>query len=311
MINLYHSLHEVPRSDRTVATLGTFDGVHLGHQVIIRGVVEKARAIGGRSLVITFHPHPPSVLRKTGDSVPILSTIEERVTEMEKLGVDAMVVLAFTPEFAATPWQEFCRQLVAEIGVAHMIVGHDHAFGRNREGNAESLKAFGIDHGFTVEEAGPFVLGEETVSSTKIRRALQSGDLERGTSFLGRRYRLTGTVVRGDGRGRQLGIPTANIHPASPEKLVPADGVYCVGVEVDGVWFSGMANIGLRPTFTDASRRTIEVNLFDFDRDIYERSVTVEFRKFVRSERKFASKEEFLAQLERDRGTCRGDAPER
>ncbi len=304
-MKVYHSLGEVPYDERTIVTIGTFDGVHRGHRRIIEAVTEKAHEIGGRGLVITFHPHPQVVLRKSGDSVPLLSTIDERIEELEKLGIDGMVVLGFTPEFAATPWQEFCNELMTEVGIAHMIVGHDHAFGKNREGNVESLKAFGDEHGFTVQEIGPLLIENEAISSTKIRRALQAGDLVKATGYLGRPYSLYGTVVRGDGRGRELGIPTANIHPLSREKLIPCDGVYCVRIGIEAEMFEGMANIGVRPTFTDASTRTIEVNIFDFERDIYEQRVKVEFRKFVRSEQKFGSKEEFLRQLESDRSVCR------
>jgi riboflavin kinase/FMN adenylyltransferase len=195
--------------------------------------------------------------------------------------------------------------LIDRIGLAEFVVGHDHAFGKGRQGTAEALTGYGAERGFGVTEIGPLLAGEETISSTKIRRALLAGDLEKANDYLGRAYSIEGTVVRGDGRGRTLGIPTANIRPNDPAKLVPMNGVYCVRLTVDGETFGGMANIGVRPTFTDAVERTIEANLFDFDRDIYERSVTLEFRKFVRSERKFASGEEFLEQLEKDREVCR------
>lgn len=304
-MKLYRSLEEIPKGSRAVATIGTFDGVHRGHRRIINELTAKARELGAMSLVITFHPHPQEVLRRTDESVPILTTLEERMAELEKLGVDAMVVIPFTRELADTPWQEFCELLIREIGLTHLVVGHDHAFGRNREGNAESLRRYGAERGFGVAEIGPLLSGEETISSTKIRRALMSGDVAKATDFLGRPYALEGTVVRGDGRGRQLGIPTANIRPLDPSKLVPVNGVYCIRLQVDGRWLDGMGNIGVRPTFTDATVRTIEVNLFDFDDDIYDRRVTLEFRKFVRSEQKFASGAEFLAQLEKDRATCR------
>jgi len=302
---LYNSFEEIPREDGTAVTIGTFDGVHLGHRLIVDALLAKAGELGGRSLVITFHPHPQELLRKTGESVQILTTIDERIAEMKRLGVDAMAVLPFTQELADTPWRSFCDLLIEEVGLAHFVVGHDHAFGKNREGNAEALKGYGAERGFGVTEIGPLLVDEETVSSTKIRRALLAGDLEKATRYLSRPYAIEGTVVRGDGRGRTLGIPTANIHPNDPAKLIPCNGVYCVALTVDGDTFDGMANIGVRPTFTDGSARTIEANLFDFDRDIYERSVTLEFRKFVRSERTFGSKEEFLEQLERDRAMCK------
>ncbi len=305
MITLYRSFEEIPYADRTAITIGTFDGVHRGHQIIIDALTSKARELGGRSLVITFHPHPQEVLRRTDDPVPILTTIEERARELGKLGVDSMAVLEFTHQFAATPWQTFCEMLIRQVGAAHIIVGHDHAFGQNREGNADSLRQFGAEHGFGVMEIGPLVVGEETISSTKIRRALLAGDLGKATEYLGRPYSLDGMVVKGDQRGRTLGIPTANIRPLDPAKLIPANGVYAIRLGLDREYFHGMANIGVRPTFTQGVERTIEANLFDFDRDIYDRAVTIEFRKFVRSERRFASKDEFLAQLDQDRAACR------
>ena len=239
--------------------------------------------------------------------MPLLTTIDERIAEFEKLGVDGVLVLPFTAEFAALPWQEFFDMLLKHCGVAHIIFGHDHAFGRNREGNAASLRGYGAEHGFGVTEIGPLVIEGEAISSTKIRRALVAGDIEKASHYLGRPYGIIGTVVRGDGRGRTLGIPTANIRPTDQAKLIPPNGVYCVSLTVDGESFAGMANIGVRPTFTEGTERTIEANLFDFDRDIYERTVLLEFRKFVRSERKFSSGEEFLAQLDKDRAVCRGE----
>lgn len=302
---LYHSFEEIPREDGTAVTIGTFDGVHLGHRLIVDALLERGRELGGRSLVITFHPHPQELLRKTGESVSILTTIEERIAEMKRLGVDAMAVLPFTQELADTPWRTFCDRLIEQVGLGHFVVGHDHAFGKNREGNAEALKGYGAERGFGVTEIGPLLVDGETISSTKIRRALQAGDIEKATRYLGRHYSLQGSVVRGDGRGRTLGIPTANIRPHDSAKLIPVNGVYCVRLTVDGDSFAGMANIGVRPTFTDGTARTIEANLFDFDRDIYEHSVTLEFLKFVRSERTFGSKEEFLEQLEKDRAACK------
>jgi len=307
-MKLHHSIADVPFRADTVVTIGTFDGVHRGHRLIIDELIATAGKLNGRSLIITFHPHPQEVLRKTGSSVPILTTIDERAAEMERLGVDDMAILPFTRELADTPWQEFCEWLIRGVGVAHIIVGHDHAFGRNREGNAESLRRLGAERGFGITEIGPLVVGDEAISSTKIRRGLLGGDLARANDYLGRPYSIQGTVVRGDGRGRTLGIPTANIRPLDPAKLIPMNGVYCVSLTVDGERFDGMANIGVRPTFTEGVEKTMEVNLFEFDRNIYGHVVMLEFRKFVRSEQKFGSKEEFLAQLERDRGACRASS---
>ncbi len=259
-------------------------------------------------MVLTFDPHPQEVLRKTGSPVPILTPIEVKLRLLASLGIDATIVLPFTREFAATPWQNFIDQLIEYAGLAHMVVGHDHAFGRNREGNAESLREYGAEKGFTFTQVGPLFVDGEMISSTKIRQALSEGKTEQANRWLDRPYALSGTVVRGDGRGRQIGVPTANIRPLHPNQLVPANGVYAVrmsiGEENQRSIHSGMANIGVRPTFTDGSERTLEVHLFDFADELYHREVTVEFLKFIRSERKFGSKEEFLAQLEKDREAC-------
>lgn len=299
----YHSLDELP-AGRRVLTIGTFDGIHLGHRSILDALLDAARQKEAGSLVITFDPHPQQVLRRTGDSVPVLTTIDERAAILESLGIDELAVIPFTQEFAGTPWQDFCEVLIEKAGLVHFVVGHDHAFGRNREGNAEALRQLGAERNFGVTEIGPLFIADEAISSTKIRRALHAGDIDKATLYLGRPYALDGIVVRGDGRGRTLGIPTANIRPIDDTKLIPMNGVYCVGLDEGGQTYRGMANIGVRPTFTDGSVRTIEANLFDFDRDIYERSVRLEFRKFVRSERTFASADEFLGQLAHDRACC-------
>jgi riboflavin kinase/FMN adenylyltransferase len=306
-MTVYRSFTEIPFDAKTVTTIGTFDGVHLGHRHIISTLLERGRQLNARTVVITFHPHPQVVLRRKGDTVPILTTIDERIELLKGLGVDAIVVLPFTPETAATPWEEFAGELLTQMGIAHIVFGHDHAFGKGRAGTAEVMETLGKERGFGVTRVAPLTVDGEAVSSTKIRHALQAGDLTTAQRYLGRRYSVAGTVVRGDGRGRQLGIPTANIRPTEAEKLVPATGVYCVGFAVDGENHRGMANIGRRPTFTHDLDRTIEVNVFELDRDIYEHSVTVEFLKFVRSEQKFASAKAFLEQLAVDRRVCGGN----
>lgn len=304
-MNVHREIGGPGRDPRTCLTIGTFDGVHRGHRLILEELRRHAADLAGRSMVITFHPHPQLVLRRHGDSVPTLTTLDERVALLESAGVNDLLILEFTPEVAATPWQEFARRLIDTIGVGHMIFGHDHAFGRDRQGTASTVRLLGESEGFGVTEVGPLIVDGETISSTKIRRALATGDLDRATEYLGRHYSLRGRVVRGDGRGRTLGIPTANIEPLDPAKLIPMEGVYAVSMEIGGVTARGMANIGRRPTFTTGGGRTIEVNLFDFDDDIYHNVVRVVFRKFVRSERKFDSVDEFLAQLEEDRIFCR------
>lgn len=304
-MKIHRGIDNVRTDRRTALTMGTFDGVHLGHRLIIEELLRQAAILEGRSLLVTFHPHPQLVLRRHGDTVPILTTIEERLDLLEGCGVDEVLVMEFTPATAATPWREFAQLLIDRVGIGHMIFGHDHAFGKNREGTARAVRELGDTEGFQVTEVAPLYINGETVSSTKIRRALLGGDLDLAERYLGRRYSFQGRVIKGDGRGRKLGIPTANIEPLDPAKLIPMEGVYSVSMVLNDREIRGMGNIGRRPTFTDGRERTIEVNLFDFDEDIYHNVVTLVFRKFVRSERKFGSAEEFLEQLDSDRAFCR------
>ncbi len=306
-MKIYYDISDVPHRPDTALTIGTFDGVHRGHRAILEELLRAARGMNGRSMVLTFDPHPQEVLRKTGEAVPLLTPIALKLELLESLGVDGVIVVPFTREFAATPWREFVASLIEKVGLAHMVVGHDHAFGKNREGNAESLREYGAERGFTFTQVGPLLVNGEAISSTKIRRAIAEGKVEEANEWLGRPYALQGTVVKGDGRGRQLGIPTANIRPGSESQLVPHNGVYCVRLrrENDPRAYRGMANIGVRPTFTEGRVRTIEANLFDFDDELYHQRVTLEFLSFVRFEETFPSKEAFLARLEEDRRICR------
>lgn len=306
-MNIYRAIGDVPYQPHTALTIGTFDGVHRGHQAILGELLRVAEELNGRSLVLTFDPHPQEVLRKTGDAVPVLTPIDIKLELLERIGIDGVIIVPFTREFAATPWREFVADLIEHVGVDHMVVGHDHAFGKNREGNAESLREYGSERGFAVTQVGPLLVGEEAISSTKIRRAIGEGKIEEANKWLDRPYAVRGTVVKGDGRGRQLGIPTANIRPESQAQLIPHNGVYCVRLrrENDDRHYGGMANIGVRPTFTDGTQRTIEANLFDFDDELYHQQVTLEFLSFVRFEKTFPSKEAFLDQLELDRATCK------
>ena len=238
----------------------------------------------------------------------MLTPIETKLELFREYGIDATVVHPFTKEFAATPWQRFVDQMIDQIGLHHMVVGHDHAFGKNREGNAESLREYGAEKGFTFTQVGPFLMEDVAISSTKIRRALLDGNLEQANLWLDRPHSIRGNVVHGDGRGKELGIPTANVHPEPDTALVPKNGVYCVQMEVGSgektMKYGGMANIGVRPTFTDGSLKTVEVHLFNFNDELYHQLVTVEFLKFVRFEQTFASKDAFLARLEEDRRIC-------
>lgn len=289
-------------SIKACLTVGTFDGVHRGHQGVISLMRKTADAQGLRVVVVTFDPHPQIVLAKPGrEPLALLTTIEERCERLAHVGVDEVVVIPFTHEFAQTSAESFIRQLVSTIDVQHFFIGHDHAFGKDRGGNEELLRHLGVELGFDVERIPPLETDGLVVSSTLVRAALKSGDVEAATAMLGKPYALRGTVVQGDGRGRTLGIPTANIVPTNPHKLMPANGVYVVSMLIDGSEHVGMANIGVRPTFTNDTAPILEVHILQFDNDLYNTTLDVQFHARLRGEQKFGSREEFLAQLEHDK----------
>lgn len=294
---------DIPFNENSAITVGTFDGVHCGHRGIIRRMKEVATPVEARTVVVTFDPHPQIVLHKEDrPHVELLSTIEERCDALESVGVDMVVVIPFTLEFAATPPEDFIRNVIVEtIGVRHFFIGHDHNFGRDREGNEALLSSLGQEIGFSVERIGPLTCNDLVVSSTKIRKALQSGDVATAATMLDTPYVLTGTIIQGDGRGRQLGFPTANVDVDDKHKLMPGKGVYVVSLTTDNNTYAGMANIGVRPTFKDDNKIVLEVNLVDTTLDLYGKTVRIEFHTFLRGELRFASKEALLEQLERDK----------
>ena len=311
-MNIARSVQETGRDPGSVVTVGTFDGVHLAHAEIIREVVSRAKMREGRSVVVTFDPHPKQVVGPAGRPVELLSTIGERIDLIGTLGVDILLVLEFTYAFSRiSPRDFYCTYIVDGTGVDEVIVGYDHMFGRDRTAGIDDLVKLGKEFDFSVFAVHPFTVEGVTVSSTVIRNALGAGDVEKAARFLGRPYSLGGTVVRGDGRGRTIGFPTANIHPGSPSKIVPAHGVYAVGVRLGNEQYYGMMNIGFRPTVATVSRETLEVHLFDFDRDIYGEQVAVSFLRRLRDERKFDSLSDLVEQLGKDREEARQSALQR
>ena len=295
-------VEEAGHDPGSVVTVGTFDGVHRAHAEIIREVVTRARMREGRSVVVSFDPHPKQVVGAHPESVELLTTIDERVALIRDLGVDVLLLLEFTYAFSRISPEEFYRTFIVEgTGLDEVIVGYDHMFGRDRAAGIDELVKMGKRFGFSVFAVHPFTVGGETVSSTAIRAALGAGAVERAALFLGRPYALEATVVPGDGRGKTLGFPTANLLPVSPLKVVPADGVYAVAVTVGAEERPGMMNIGRRPTVREGEPRTLEVHLLDFDRDIYGTRLTVSFLRRLRDEKKFASLSDLVRQLAEDR----------
>lgn len=299
-------LGDISRNAQSVVTLGTFDGVHRGHRSILDYLLRRSKENRGASTVITFDPHPREILR--GKRVPLLTTIAERASILEKLGVDRFIVLPFTEKLAMMPARAFVEEvLVGAVGMCEIVIGYDHAFGRNREGDAALLRSMGPRFNFAVDVIPAQVVDAHVVSSTEIRRALLDGErLDEATAMLGRPYQLTGEVVSGDRRGRTIGFPTANLRLADDRKVIPVDGVYAVCVEsevLDDAAF-GMMNIGVRPT-VDGKKHLLEVNLFDFDGDLYGQELRVEFLGRLRAERKFDSLEDLRRQLHEDRSRCK------
>ncbi len=285
----------------SVLTVGTFDGVHLGHQEVVRYVVARARERGAPALVVTFDPHPRTVVR--GESVPLLTTVEERAALLDERGIAHTLVLPFTPEFAALPAADFVRQvLVDKLRVGEVVIGYDHGFGRRREGNADLLRRLGPELGFAVDVIPAHLVARHAVSSSQIRALLQTGDVAQAAALLGRPYRLSGTVVEGDRRGRLIGFPTANIEPP-PEKLVPLAGVYAVRVQVEGQAWPAMMNIGTRPTFNGVEQR-VEAHLLGFSGDLYGKPLSVEFIARLRDEQRFSGIDALRKQLEDDAARC-------
>jgi riboflavin kinase / FMN adenylyltransferase len=297
---IFDDLAEVPANKNTIITLGTFDGIHLGHNVILEKVIAASAREKARSMLVTFEPHPRNVLSKDF-SLKILSTRREKIELLEKLDLDNIFFVKFTKEFALQTAEEFFQKYVIEgIGVKEIIVGYDHHFGKGRMGNLEMLKEIGSKHGFNVTVVDEVKLNDQTISSTKIRNALSAGDIELANSYLGRYYSFSGTVVEGDKRGRDLGFPTANIKLEEEFKMLPASGIYAVEVIIDSRKLYGLLSIGTRPTFHTDGNIVPEVYLFDFEKDLYGDFVTVNLIKMLRDQEKFSSPGDLIAQMKKD-----------
>ncbi len=298
-----HSVTEIRRQPNSAVTVGSFDGVHLGHREILRDVVSRAASLKGRSVVVTFDPHPREVVGRT--PIAQLTSLAERLDEFAVFGVDVTLILKFTYDFSRLTAREFYQRFIIDgVGAAEVVEGHDHMFGRDREAGVAALIELGKEFGFTTTTVHPVMIDGEVVSSSGIRESLLGGDVAKAARFLGRPYQLTGTVVRGDGRGAEIGFPTANLEPIPRQKLIPADGVYFVSADVGEKKMHGMLNIGTRPTFTAGVQRSVEVHLFDFNGAIYGTEVTVRFHQRLRQEKQFSSKDEFITQLQHDRSIC-------
>nr|WP_319510561.1 bifunctional riboflavin kinase/FAD synthetase [uncultured Draconibacterium sp.] len=286
-----------------VVTIGTFDGLHKGHQSVIEQLKELAKEIDGETVIFTFYPHPRIVTSPNETSLRLLTTKEEKIKLFEKFGVDHLIIYPFNEEFAEITYTEFVKDiLVNKIGTRCLVVGYDHRFGKNREGGYEYLQKCAEKNNFTVKKTDALSVEAEKVSSTKIRAALQSGDIKKANQYLGYEFTLHGTVVQGMQLGRKLGFPTANIEASDKYKIIPGYGVYAVLIEIGDQQYKGMLNIGTRPTFNNnADNRSIEVNIFDFSGDMYGQNITLVFIDKIREEQKFAGIEALVEQLKNDK----------
>lgn len=300
-MRIVRSIAEAGYERNSVVTVGTFDGVHLAHAEIVREVLHRAKRCEGRSVIVTFNPHPKEVTGKK-DSPPLLTTLEERVEIFEALGVDVLFVVNFTFAFSRLTSKQFYRQYLVEgTGLGEVVVGYDHMFGRDREAGIEELVRMGKEFDFSVFAVHPFTVDEEPVSSSLIRDALRAGNVERARKFLGRPYRFSGKVIKGDGRGKSLGYATANLDTSSERKMLPRNGVYLVGTTRGTDQHFGMMNIGTRPTVKSNAGEIVEVHLFDFNEDIYGELLAITLLKRLRDEQRFPSLEDLISQLHRDR----------
>lgn len=306
-MQIHRYSHSLPIFRRSVITIGTFDGVHTGHHQIIAQLKASAQEADGETVIITFHPHPRRVVGGQQSDLRLLNSLSERIELLEKSGIDHLVIVPFTEDFAQQTALEYVEKfLIAHFAPHTIIIGYDHRFGKNREGNYQLLEALKEKHGYRIHEISEKILHNITISSTRIRQALLNGSVCEANDFLGYPYFLQGEIVEGKKLGRTIGYPTANIRLTDEEKLVPANGVYAVracliGESKDNApQLDGMMNIGVRPT-VDGTTRTIEVNLFDFDRDIYGQQLRVYLYKRLRGEVRFEGLEALKAQLAKDK----------
>ena len=301
-VKIHYDLDSISELKHTAVTTGTFDGVHLGHKTIIDKLISVAKQIDGESVLLTFYPHPRMVLFPDDHQIRLLNTQSEKEQLLESCGIDHLVVINFTKEFSRLSSLEFVRNILAnKLKAKKLLIGYDHHFGRNREGSFAHLLEFGSLYGFEVEEIPAKDIDEVAVSSSKIRKAIEAGDIDTANKYLGYAYSFTGKVIKGKQLGRTIGYPTANIAITDPYKLIPAIGVYAVKVMFAKQTYEGMLSIGKNPTVSNQNILSIEVNIFEFNADIYNKEITVFIYKKLRDEEKYSSLDELKAQLAVDK----------
>ena len=303
-----HGLENFPADEASIVTIGTFDGVHLGHQQILKQLIDTSRKSKLKSVLLTFFPHPRMVLQPD-ISMRLIQTIQEREKALQKTGLDYLVIHPFSTEFSRLSADDYVKQiLVEQLNVRKVVVGYDHRFGRNRTASLEDMYHYADIHVFEVIEINAEKIESTAVSSTKIRKAIDEGNIELANTYLGHSFTIEGMVINGDKRGRELSYPTANIDLQNPHKIVPKQGVYLVKSNLEDRIIYGMMNIGTKPTF-NAAMPSIEVHFLDWNGNLYGQAVQVELLKWVREERKFNTVEELQTQIQADEQYCRSSIP--
>lgn len=300
-MRIFKHIDEIQFDKNTVLTIGTFDGVHLGHQEILKKLFERTRFHKGRSFLVTFHPHPRKIVSKAND-LKVLTTPDEKAFILDKMGLENLFILNFTKEFSQNSPEEFFRNFIIDkIGLKEIVVGHDHKFGKGRQGTSDTLMKLGKEFGFSVTLVDEFKVNDETISSTKLRQAITVGDILKTNKYLGRYYSFSGEVVAGDKRGRELGYPTANVKLNDGDKLLPGLGIYAAEVVIGNEKYGALLSIGRRPTFYDNGAIVPEVYIYNFNKDIYGHNIKTSVLQKIRDEEKFSSPEDLIAQMDKDK----------
>lgn len=301
----YNNISEITNLQNAIVTIGTFDGVHLGHQKIIKRLLEIKEQKGGETVLFTFAPHPRKVLFPDQKDLRLITTTEEKCELLKQFGIDHVLVYPFTKAFSQMQANDYVTEIIAKgLHTKKLVIGYDHRFGSDREGNIDTLKALSISNHFTVEEIPVQEINMLNVSSSRIRKAIEEGDIDTAHAYLGYHFFISGEVVKGKQLGRTIGYPTANIVIGDEDKLIPKIGVYAVNVFIGEQTYKGMLNIGTNPTTDSDNKVKIEVNIFDFDTDLYGQKIKIEFIKHIRDEQKFANLDELKQQLANDKIAC-------
>jgi riboflavin kinase / FMN adenylyltransferase len=300
-MKIYNDLEEFTKRKNAVVTIGTFDGVHIGHRKIISRLKETAQHSNGETVILTFFPHPRMIIHPEDVNLKMITTIDEKARLMEQMGIDHLIITPFTRDFSNLSAEEYIKNILVEkIGTRRIVIGYDHRFGKDRAGGFLDLLKYSTQYNYQVEEIPEQDIHDVAVSSTKIRNALLHGDIHTANDFLGYDFHVTGQVIKGDQIGRRLGYPTANLFVAETYKILPSDGIYAFKVEIENNLFDGMGYIGHRPTLNGMTRN-IEANIFNFDQDLYGKTIRLHFVDFIRGDAKFDSLDALREQIEKDK----------